>query len=861
MPHSTRTAKGVLGGLAGLVGLSVVAGVLVTATVTPAIAVTGATASNAIGLFEELPSDLEIDRPMEPTTIYYTSPDGTPVQLARFFDQNRIPVTFDQVAPIMFEAVLSSEDKNFYKHGGVDLVGTTKALIDNLRGTSTRGGSSISQQYVKNVLLQDCERGIDLGDPDRSKKLEQCWLEASASSGSKGIQRKLQEMRYALQIEKKYSKNDILLGYLNLANFGGTTYGIEAAAQRYFGATAATLSISQAAILAGMVQNPNSYRIDQPEGSMYDSETDTLYNSAEDGYAETLTRRNYVLERLLIDGKINQEQYDASYAEPITPNIVPPSSGCAAAERNAYFCQYVKATLESDPAFGATPEERRDNLLRGGLDIYTSLSAPIQDAGNVAMSEYAPAAIEGMNFGAAGVTIESKTGRILAITQNTVFTEEEDLAAQPGYSGLVYGADYDHGASSGKPVGSTYKIFTLIDWLEKGNSLNESLNGTNRLFNKMKCGSTPVPFGSEIVKNAGGIRGYNGTPLTFTENSLNSGYFAMAERLDLCDINKVAERMGVHLGDMGKVTDENVPFDVLGSKNIAPIQMASAIGTIGNGGTYCVPRAIDRIVGQDGTEIPVPASTCTQVLTPEVANTAAYALERVMTNGTGGASQTDDSVPLIGKTGTHNDDQTTMITASTETATAVWVGNVDGFADLYDFSAGGVNLTNTRHYLTPALQGAANAIYGGNAFPGPASNLVRRVLTDLPNVVGMAQDAAVQTLENAGFSVTVGEPVDSELAPGTIAAQDPGAGQVAGGTTVTISPSNGQGAKVPNVAGDKPADAVAKLQAAGFTNVSLGQCTEGSGGPDGSVTSSNPPAGTMTAKNTPIVLNYKKQTC
>ncbi len=861
MPHSTRTAKGVLGGLAGLVGLSVVAGVLVTATVTPAIAVTGATASNAIGLFEALPSNLEVDRPMEPTTIYYYTADGVPVQLARFYDQNRVPVTYDGVAQVMYDAILSSEDKNFYKHGGVDLLGTTKALIDNLRGTSTRGGSSISQQYVKNVLLQECERGVSLQDEERTEKLEQCWLEASASVGPKGIQRKLQEMRFALQIEKEYSKNDILLGYLNLANFGGTTYGIEAAAQRYFSVSAANLSISQAAILAGMVQNPNSYRIDQPTGSMYDSETDSWYNSADDGYAETLTRRNYVLERLLIDGKISQEQYDASYAEPITPVLSSPPSGCGDAGRNAYFCQYVKTTLENDPAFGATEEERRDNLLRGGLDIYTSLSPSIQQAGIDVMDNSFAASIEGMDFGAAGVTIEASTGRILGMVQNTVFSEEEALASTPGYSSLVYAADYDHGGSIGFPVGSTYKLFTLLDWLEKGKSLNERLDGKNRRFTKMSCDGSPVPFTSDVA-NAGRVSGYNGTPMQFTAASLNSGYFAMAEKLNLCDINRVADRMGVHLGNMGKVTDENVPFNVLGDKAIAPLEMASAYATVANKGITCTPRAIDRVIGPDGTDIPVPPPACTQTISPEVAATAAYALEGVMTGGgTGTASRTGDGVPLIGKTGTHNDEQTMMITSSTYATTAVWVGQANGFLDLWDFDSYGNNLLNLRHELTPAMQRAANDIYGGDSFPGPAQKLLVRPMVDLPDVVGMSQADAVKRLEDAGFEVEVTDPYASDIAAGVIALQSPGPGQVYGGSTVYISPSSGKGATVPNVAGEKPADAVAKLQAAGFSSVSLGTCSPGSGGPDGSVTSSNPPAGTMTAKSTPIVLNYKKQTC
>src|SRR4051794_3842500 len=158
MPDTKRTASGVLGGLAGLVGLSAVAGILVAATVTPAIALSGAAASSAITMFDNLPSVLEIEKLMLPSTLIYTDPSsGQEVEWTQFYDQNRSPVEFDQIAPVMYDAILSSEDKNFYKHGGIDLVGTVSAVYDNVRGTDSRGGSSISQQYVKNILVQRCE--------------------------------------------------------------------------------------------------------------------------------------------------------------------------------------------------------------------------------------------------------------------------------------------------------------------------------------------------------------------------------------------------------------------------------------------------------------------------------------------------------------------------------------------------------------------------------------------------------------------------------------------------------------------------------------------------------------------------------
>ncbi len=141
MPQTKRTLTGVLSGLAGLVGLSVVAGVLVTAAVTPVFAVTGATAAQSIDLFEGLPSNLKVDRPMLPTTIYAKDANGTDQVMARFYDQNRVPVKYDQVAPVLYDALLASEDKNFYSHGGIDIAGTLKAIVGNVTGSATNGGS------------------------------------------------------------------------------------------------------------------------------------------------------------------------------------------------------------------------------------------------------------------------------------------------------------------------------------------------------------------------------------------------------------------------------------------------------------------------------------------------------------------------------------------------------------------------------------------------------------------------------------------------------------------------------------------------------------------------------------------------
>lgn len=859
MPDTKRTASGVLGGLAGLVGLSAVAGVLVTATVTPAIALSGAAASSAINMFDNLPSVLEIEKLMLPTTIYYTDANtGKPVELTQFYDQNRSPVEFDEIAPIMYDAILSSEDKNFYEHGGIDLVGTVSAVYDNIRGRDTRGGSSISQQYVKNILVQRCEASAETQDD-----LDNCYLQATTATGDEGIQRKLQEMRYAIALEQKYSKNEILLGYLNIAGFGGQVYGIDAAARYYFGVPAKKLSLSQAAALAGMVQNPNSYRIDMKGGSTTDKDGNRI-NSAEDGFKLTKERQVYVLARLLADGKITQEQHDAAVAEPITPNITPPKTGCPAAGGSAYFCQYVKNIIRNDEAFGATQDERDKALRRGGLNIYTTLDLRVQIPAEEAMRATAPAKIDGMKFGSSAVSIEATTGRILSLVQNTQFSEDKAVTdADPAYTSLVYAADKKYGNSIGFNAGSTFKLFTLIDWLEKGHSLNEVLNGTTRIIPRVtnSCDGDWVNFENTEVNNFGGGRGFVGTPMAFTAQSLNTGYFAMAEKLDLCDIQKVATKMGVTRGDDTPI-QMKVLNSVIGTENVAPIAMAGAYATVANNGIYCQPKAIDKVTDAEGNDLPVPKTTCTQVLDPKIAATAAYALQGVMrSGGTGALSNPWDGTPLIGKTGTHEDLQTWMVESSTNVATAVWVGNVEGFGSLKPW-INGVQINQMRHKIAPAIQRAADSFYGGNEFPQPDRDLTRQVLTDLPNVVGLSVEEAQNRLTQAGFQVIVGDPIDSNEAAGIIAAQNPGPGKVAGGTAVTINPSNGNGITVPDVKGMSVSEAISYLRSQGFGDVQPGSCTEveKSKG-NGEATGTSPPAGSTVNRNAPIVVDYKSEHC
>ncbi|WP_431799022.1 transglycosylase domain-containing protein [Microbacterium kunmingense] len=900
MPETKRTGSGVLGGLLGVVGLSAVAGVLVTAAVTPAIAVSGAAASSAISMFDNMPSYLEIDELMLPTTLMYVNPDnGQEVEWTKFYDQNRSPVNFDQVAPVVYDAVLSSEDPRYYQHGGVDLIGTTRALLSNASGGQTQGGSSISQQYVKNVLIQRCERDAEAEtDADgnvvktRDEVLRNCWEEATNASGAEGYERKLQEMRYAIALEQRYSKNDILLGYLNIANFGGTNYGIDASSKYYFNVPASQLSISQAATLAGIVQNPNTYRIDRPNGSIVNSEgvgynkapdgsiddvepgtIQALYTlrdegvindeqllAAADGYSATKGRQLYVLSRMLDDGKINRDQYIQAAVEPITPVITQPVTGCQSTGAAAYFCQYVVSTIQNDPAFGETREERDRALRQDGLKIYTTLDPRVQIAAEQAMADYAPTSIEGMEFGATATSVEAKTGRVLAIAQNTRYVP--GATEDPNESSIVFAGDTTYGGSGGFGAGSTFKLFTLIDWLEQGKSLREVVNGTDRNIPRMtSCAGDWVNPGSDRIRNFGNQRGYNGTPLRFTAESLNTGFIGMAAELDLCDITSVVAKMGVTKGN-GEPINVTVPSQIIGVDDVSPIAMAGAYATVANGGTLCQPKVIDRVVDNNGVDRPelVPVRNCSPVLTPEVASTAAFALQGVMVRGgTGAQANPFDGTPMIGKTGTNEQRHSWMIESSTNVTTAVMAGNVRGTVDIARAYAYDRRVMDIRYPIAQRIQATANAAYGGDDFPPPAENLIRQVVRNVPNVVGQTIDQARATLEGAGWEVAVGEAVDSDQPTNIIVAQNP-SGQAPAGSVITINPSNGQAVTVPDVSGQNPAVAAGALNAAGFS-AQLGSCTPDPGSGGGRVTGTDPGAGTATTRGATVTINFAAAAC
>jgi membrane peptidoglycan carboxypeptidase len=692
-----------LASVAGFLGLSVTAGVLIAAMVTPVVAVAGVAAETGIQVFETMPEALGSDALAQTTDIYARNAAGDPVLLASVYEQNRKSVPWEAVSLFVKDAVVSTEDPRFFIHGGVDFTSALRAAIGNAAsGEIGSGASTISMQYVKNILMQRAEAIRD------KEAREAAYEEAVKTS----MDRKLREMRLAIGLEKALTKDQILLGYLNIAHFGGSVYGIQAAAEYYYGVNASELSLAQAASLVATVNEPNGLRIDDP-----------------DNIGDNRFRRDHdVLPAMLKQRTITQAQYDEAVATPIEPKITPPSTGCHAANPlgAGFFCDYVQRVIENENVLADPKDGTYSTLARGGYDIFTTLDLDLQAAAVNAVDEYIPRSTEVLDIGSSLVTVEPGTGRILAMAQNKDFNADPD-AASAGNTAVNYGADYDYGGSSGFQAGSTYKIFTLAEWLKDGRSLGDTVDGNARALNLSASEDScqGAGTGTYSPKNDGAQRPGAMSVRTATAGSVNGAYFSMAQKLDQCEIRKTAEAFGVKRADGKQLT--SYVSDVLGTNEVSPVRMASAFAAVANEGVYCSPIAIDRIVAPDGTEVPVPTSACSEAVAPEVAATMASALQTVMQGGgTGSASKPRDSVPVFGKTGTTDSEKDTwFVGATTRLATAVWVGNVTGDVSLRRTKVGGIQADTLRHRVWKEYMTAANGRFPGGDLPDAVSRPVR----------------------------------------------------------------------------------------------------------------------------------------
>lgn len=828
-----RTFSGASGALLSVLGMSVIAGVLVTAAVTPVVAMTGATANTAINLFENLPDNLGIKSLAQPSTLFAKKDDGSLQKIATFYAQDRVEVTWDEVSQFAKDAAVATEDPRFYSHGGVDLLATSRAIFNNALGREISGASTITMQYVRNVLVQEAEAKLD------EEERKAAYNDAMRQDAD----RKLKEMRLAIGVEKQYSKDEILLGYLNIALFGRQVYGIESAAQYYYGTSAKDLTLAQAASLIAIVNNPSVLQIDIPEN-----------------IEANQARRDRILGDMLDRGKISQAQYDEAIATPVEPKITPKSSGCSQAGDLGHFCDYVSRYILLDKSFGETEEERFYNFRRGGYQIITTIDLDMQAAAVESIKASVPPTTPGIDIGAAAVSVGVGTGKVKAMAQNRAYSDvPEQLAADPGLTAINYSTTFDYGGSTGFQVGSTWKPFTLAEWLRTNHSVMDLVNVNGRTVQMQTFKDSCSPDG---------VAGYG--PFTFTNDNLgtrgsqpvrtgvaqsvNGAFVSMAQKMDLCDIKKMAENLLVERAD-GNPLKGNLSSVYGGTDEIAPITMANAYSAFAGDGKVCTPIPIESITDAQGNDVPFTKSKCTQAIEPRVAAGVAYTLEYTVQSGLARHARSSLGIPHLAKTGTtDNVVDNWTVGASTKIATAVWVGNVTGKVGMRVGSA----LQTADMRIWPAIMNVADRKYGGDRFPAADTKATTTQMASLPDVAGKSFEEAKRLLEDVGFTVTDGGEDDSDRPAGVVSRTDPAGGSnVPAGSEVRVFRSNASMSAVPGgITGVTLQQAKNTLSSAGFSSVTQVCSNPALTNPPttAQVTSSNPASGTIWKRSNTITL-------
>ncbi len=672
--------------LAAFVALSLVVGVIASGLVIPVGAVAAAAVSAGQRVFDTLPTALNASAP--PQTSVLTAADGTPI--AHFYDQNRTSVTLARISPWLQKAMVAIEDDRFYEHGAVDARGLVRAAVSDLRGSPTQGASTLTEQYVKNVLV---DNAVQAGDPA-----------GAAAAVARTATRKLRELRLAVAVEHRLSKPQILEDYLNIVYFDRQTYGAQAAALRYFGVPASRLDLGQAATLAGMVQAPGAYDpISHP--------------------AAARARRNVVLARMLGQGMITpaQEAAAARAPEVVKGSALP--NGCGGAGDNGFFCAYVVQSLLTSKAYavlGATPASREHALMTGGLRIRTSLDSRAQDGAVHAVFGEVPAR-DPSGLAASAVTVEPGSGAVLAMAEDRAFSS----TAGVGRTSVNYGTDAALGGSRGFQTGSSFKPFTLAAWLASGHGLTETVDATKRPFafsDFTACGHRLVGRQPYLPGNSEGTETGRMSVLDATANSVNVAYVDMETQLDLCDVATTAQRLGVHLAAPQAVCSAAptttlpscAPSLTLGVADIAPLTMAAAYAAFASGGIYCVPLPVTSIVraapeGGAAQEVAAYRPSCHRALSADVAAGVSGALTQVLARGTAASVGPLQPWPSAGKTGTTDGPYDTWFVGYTaQRSTAVWVGD-PGHRSHGDFTRRQLTGIRVAGHYYPVVYGASIA--------------------------------------------------------------------------------------------------------------------------------------------------------
>ena len=565
-----------------------------------AVALVSAGIATAKSWLEDLPdySDTDAYLLAEPTKVL----DAKGNTIAEFYAENRIPVTIDEVNDYVLEGTVDIEDERFYTHNGVDLQGILRAVVVQFTGGS-EGASTITQQLVRNTVLKN----------------EQ-W--------EKTLSRKVREAYIAVQLEKMYSKDQILMMYLNTIYYGSGCYGIEAASETYFNKPAKDLTLVEAATLVGLPQSPTAY--------------DPTSNPD-----LAVERRNLVLGNMLRNGDISQQEYDDAVATPLELDYHKRAD--SGAYEYPYFVSYVQTQLKE--------QFSSDTIFKGGLTIKTTIDPDTQAAAETARTNVLTEGPDG-DVNAAIVAIEPNTGYIRAMV---------------GGWGYDY-SQYNLATQAKRQPGSSFKTITLAAAVQAGLNPLTLINSNSGYVS---------PVDGNTYNNINGESWGTITLKQATQWSSNTAYIQVTEAIGVDAVVQMAQAMGI--------TSELYPSLnlTLGTSETTVLEMADAYATLASGGVHHTPTAITEVDDRNGNPIYTADTTGDQVLTPEVAKAVTSVLEGVI-NDTSDYSRTGASAalsvdqPVAGKTGTTDDRADLWFCGYTpQLACAVWVGNPDTRSAVY----------------------------------------------------------------------------------------------------------------------------------------------------------------------------------
>jgi membrane peptidoglycan carboxypeptidase len=791
---------GVLTNAASLLICGLLAGIVVAAAAFPIVAMSGLAAKASADAFDNLPTQL-IELP--PPQISYVYASDSKTLLAMLYDENRRDIHLGEVAPVMQQAIVAAEDSRFYEHHGVDMKGVARAMVANRNsdGQVSQGASTLTMQYVRQALAYSARTNEEI-----------------VSATEQTPARKLREMKFALAIEKKYNKQQILERYLNISSFGHGAYGIFAASQVYFGKPPSDLTLPEAALLAGLVKAPSSFDPADPDNP--------------DKRAAALDRREYVLRQMVTLKYITQQQADEAKKAELKIVGQRPSEGCSSTLRAdlgvGFICDYLYRWWLANPAFGSDSYERENKLKSGGYKIISSLDVATQASMKKNVEAQLPVTSP---YALMLVGVEPGTGRVTAMATNRIFSNDNSQNGpntDPAKRGRGEKGNYPRttnplmtggGAIDGYQAGSTFKMFTMVAALEHGLPLDYTINAQQQFKSNyiIKPGSPAAcpgtPYYCPVNDNPGmaGVRNM----WTAFGRSVNTFFVPLEQTAGAENAVDVAKRLGIQFRSHG-TPEEPSDYErannpdyahqwgafTLGVSQTTPLDLANAYATLANDGVYCVPTPVTDILDFNGNKLDAAKPDCHKVVDPDVAHAATDAARCPLgdqsvfgkcDSGTAPVVKSTVNRPVAGKTGTTEGNRNAALVAMTKQLS---IGAIMADPDW----AG-----NPAHMSHPAVNAAVAATLKDASagkpvvnFTAPTKDIAFGKRTGIPNVKCKSVDDATKALRGVGLQVTVDpDPVASDCPPGSVAKTEP-SGDTSRNGIVTLFLSKGPGNAAPD---------------------------------------------------------------